>query len=202
LSLRRGFASLLTLSQKRNTLRLVTGFTMVEALVVVTILSVCAGGIISVFFSGIKLWNRAVNVDFDRTDFFLGMEQLSRDLRQSVYIPSVGFQGNATEMSFCAFERDSVVKITYLFDVQRSTLVRRTVSLKDARAAEEKQPYTEKKVLPLAQVFFTYFFYDKAKEKGGWKDAWKKEEGVCPGVRLEGRYKGEGFYRKIFIPVS
>jgi prepilin-type N-terminal cleavage/methylation domain-containing protein len=187
---------------KGNKSRFVTGFTLIETLVVVTILSVCAGGIISGFFAGLKLWDRAVNDDSSGTVFFLGMEQVARDLRQSVHIPLVGSQGTSSEVSFCAFDRDAAVKITYLFDAGQGMLVRRVMTLKDALSEEGKGSFTEKNVLPAGEVSFAYFFYDAVKGEGDWKDVWNKAEGMLSGVRLQGTYQGKEFVRKIFIPAS
>ena len=191
------------IKNRREPLSARNGFTLVETLVVITILSVCAAGIIATFFSGIKLWDRATNENYTRTEFFIGIEQLTRDFRQSVNVPVIGFKGTAQEISFPAIEREALVMITYLYDPQQGALMRRVTGLKDALSTEEKQqPYTEKKVLPAEGVSFSYFVYDKVKEKGDWKDAWNKEDGVFAGILLRGRYRGEEFSRKIFIPAS
>ncbi len=178
------------------------GFTLVETLVVATIFSIIGLGITTSFVSGIKLWDRAKNIDFAKCEFLLDMEKISRDFRQIVDIPVIGFEGDSVKVSFPALIGDSIVKITYKFDPERKTLLYKEVGLKDIISGEEEENYTEEKMLSLKELSLSYFCWDREKEIYDWKDSWVKDKGIFSAIKLEGKFKGEAFTKIIFIPIS
>jgi type II secretory pathway pseudopilin PulG len=171
-------------------------------LVVVTIFGIIAMGIASSFVSGVKLWNRAKNMGFSRTEVLLNMEMISRDLRQGIKVEEIGFQGSAEQVSFPTVVNDSLVKVIYLFDAQEKELVRRQIGLEDALAGKESSDvYVQRTILsPLEEFSFSYF--EKTEESYAWSDTWPKDKGVFRAIKLQGRFKGEDFVKTIFIPAS
>jgi len=178
------------------------GFSLIETMVVVTIFSIIALAVGSSFISGMKLWNRAKGAGFSRYELFLSLEYISRDFRQSLYLPEVLFEGTSEEVSFPALAGDSVVKVTYKFDPQEKALLRKEVGLKAVFSGTEKESAAEKQVLSLGELSFSYLYKDTEKKSYSWVDAWEKGKGIFVAIKLKGRFKDNEFTKTIFIPIS
>ncbi len=180
------------------------GFTLVEIIVAVTIFSIIALGIGSSFVSGLKIWDRARNTDLTRVDFLLTFEKVSRDIRQSVNVPLIGFEGTTSEFSFPVLADDSIVKVTYRFDPSEKTLIRRRALLKDVADKCEEGSFEEKDMLVLEELAFSYFYYDSDKKVYKWseQDGWIKSQGIPIAVKLRGKFKDAEFTKTTFIPIS
>ena len=92
------------------------GFTLVETIVTATIFAILAAGVSVSFLSGVKLWQRAKDIDFSKYDAILTFEKITRELRQSSDISSIGFEGDANQVSFPTLIGDTIFKVTYRFD--------------------------------------------------------------------------------------
>lgn len=191
------------------------GFTLIETIVVATIFSFLALGIAGSFISGMKLWARAQNIDFSKYNNILTLEIISKELRQGIKYPSIGFEVKVDEFSFPSLIGDSIVKITYKFDPEKKILLRRQVDLESIIKDLEKEidKEQEKVVLSsLEELSLSYFYPYLDKEKGCvvyiWKevkedeDEWTEAQGIFAAIRLKGKIKGEEFSKTIFIPIS
>lgn len=178
-------------------------FTLVEALVVLTIFVIISIGISGAFVSGVKIWNRAKNTDISKAMFLLNMEAVARELRQSIDAGMIGFEGNAHKVSFPAPVKNSVMKITYEFDAENNALVRAQVALADliAGKGEEEQSITTSNALTqVEEISFSYF--GRRDAVYGWAQTWQKDKGAFTAIRLQGKFNGEEFVKTVFIPVS
>lgn len=184
-------------------LRAQAGFTLIEILVVITIFTIVGAGIAETFSSGMKIWARAQKAGESSIDVFVAIETIGRDLRQSVNIRSVGFEGREDEISFLTFRDDSAVKVIYKFNPAQKELVRRQIDLKDAFSddLQGKYKYAEKKVATLDDFSFSYFNFDKEKEEYVWSDEWAKEQGIFEAVKLKARFGDEKDVKTVFIPI-
>lgn len=189
------------------------GFTLVETLVVATIFSFIGLAIAASFLSGIKIWDRARNSDFLKYNNLLTQEMITKELRQTLDYPLIGFEVKAGEFSLPALINDSVVKVTYVFDSEEHALLRRQVDLKDIIANKEQENIKEKIVLTSLEEFSLSYFYhyfdtDLNREAYVWKevktelDAWTKEKGLPLAIKLQGKVKNELFSKTVFIPIS
>lgn len=195
------------------------GFTLIETMVVATIFSFIALGIATSFISGMKIWARAQNIDFSKYNNILTLEIISRELRQGIKYPSIGFEVKVDEFSFPSLIGDSIVKITYKFDPEKKILLRRQVGLEsiikdlEKEIDKELEKKQEKIVLSSLEEFFLSYFYSYLdKEKGcvvyiwkevkGTEDEWAEAQGIFTAIRLKGKIKGEEFSKTIFIPIS
>jgi len=178
------------------------GFTLVETVVVATIFAILSAGIAGSFFSGMKLWKRAKDIDFSEYDAILTFEKISRELRQSVEHPSIVFEGEASQISFPTLIGNTIFKITYSFDRQQDALIRGQITQEDIILEEEEEGYTERKVLALDSLVLSYLFFDPQIKKYDWKDEWGKEEGVFSAIKFNTQINGEEFNKTIFIPIS
>jgi len=184
-------------------LRAQAGFTLIEILVVITIFTIVGAGIAETFSSGMKIWARAQKAGESSIDVFVAIETIGRDLRQSINIRSVGFEGREDEISFLTFRDDSAVKVIYKFNPAQKELVRRQIDLKDAFSddLQGKYKYAEKKVATLDDFSFSYFNFDKEKEEYVWSDEWAKEQGIFEAVKLKARFGDEKDVKTVFIPI-
>lgn len=178
------------------------GFTFVEILLIITIFSIVGAGIAGTFYSGVKLWLRAKNADVYSNELLLNLEGISRDLRQSVYISKVGYEGKAAELSFLTFVGDTAMKVTYKFDVMQKAFVCRRMQLEDALSEELQGNYTERRVASLDAFSLSYFYFDKEKEGYAWKDSWERSEGIPAAVRINAKLKDEEYVKTVLIPIS
>ncbi len=177
------------------------GFTLIEILVVACIFSIIATAIGVSFISGIRLWGR-VNSAGSNTDVLITLEMMAKDLRQSLDMPSIGFQGSSSEVSFSILDDNSILKVTYKFDSNENTLLRRYVYLKDIILGAEKEKYIEKRILSSEEFSLSYLCYDPENKSYSWKDEWVKDKGIFPAVRIQTKFKNEEFAKVVFIPVS
>lgn len=184
----------------RPLVRGATGFTMIETMVVATIFSIIALGIGTSFLSGMKLWSRIKNTDFVKYYAFVSLEAVSQELRQSVNVPLIGFEGKSQEFSFPSLIGDSVYKISYRYEPERNKLIRRQAALKDIMLDKEENNFTEKDFLSVDMLTVSYFSLEK--QVYVWKDSWVKDNGMFSAIKLEVKIKDEEFTKIIFIPTS
>jgi len=186
----------------RRKLKPEKGFSLIEIIVVVTIFSIIALAVGSSFISGMKLWNRAKDADFPKYELFLSLESIARDFRQSVSVTGVLFEGTSEEVSFPTLVGDSIVKVTYKFDPQEKTLLRREVGLKDVLSETAKENAKERQILSLEELTFSYLCKDMEKNTYIWIDTWEKGKGIFIAIKLKGRLKDNEFTKTVFIPIS
>lgn len=189
------------------------GFTLVETLVVATIFSFVGLAIATSFISGIKIWDRARNTDFLKYNNLLALEMITKELRQAMDYPLIGFEVKAEEFSFPTLINDSVVKVTYAFNSGKKALLRKQAEIKDIISNKEQEDTKEKIAFNSLEEFSLSYFYhyfdlDLNREVYAWKevktelDAWIKGKGVPLAIKLQGKVKNELFSKTIFIPVS
>ena len=189
------------------------GFTLIETLVVATIFSFIGLAIATSFLSGIKIWDRARNTDFLKYNNLLALEMITKELRQSLDYPLIGFEVKAEEFSFPTLIGDSIVKVTYAFDSEKKTLLRKQVEMKGVVYNKEQENTKEKIMLNYLEeyslsYFYHYFDIDLNREVYAWKevktelDAWTKEKGIPLAIKLQGKVKNDSFSKTVFIPIS
>jgi len=189
------------------------GFTLIETLVVATIFSFIGLAIATSFMTGIKIWDRARNTDFVKYNNLLTLEMITKELRQALDYPLIGFEVKAGELSFPTLINDSVVKVTYAFDSEKKILLRKQIEIKDIISNKEQENTKERIVLNSLEEFSLSYFYhyfdlDLNREVYAWKevktelDDWIKEKGIPLAIKLQGKVKNELFSKTVFIPIS
>ncbi|MDO8536216.1 MAG: type II secretion system protein [Candidatus Omnitrophota bacterium] len=189
-------------SGRKNSFLSKRAFTLVEVILAITIFSFIAVGISTSFFSGMKLWGRAISTDSWRNDILLGFESVSAELRQGVDIPAIGYKGDAKSFSFPAPSGNSIVKASYLFDAQKKALVRSETKLKDILREDIIGSTGGKSMLYLDDFSVQYLYRDPLTEISEWKTEWKKEDGVFIAVKFTGKSHNEEFNKTVFIPIA
>ena len=181
-----------------------SAFTMIEILVVATIFSILAIGLGTAFVSGMKIWDKARNWTFDRSNFLLDLETISADLRQSVPIPAVGFEGTSDGISFSSVSGTSIMKVTYAFNAEEKILSRKEIGIKYISLPEDQQEghYKQKQFPAWEGLSLSYLYFDSEKGVYTWADTWEKEKGIFTAVKMEVKFKGEEFVKTVFVPIS
>ena len=181
-----------------------SAFTLIELVVAVTIFAVIAAAIGLSLYSGIKIWDRARNVDFVKANLLLDLEMIARELYQSIDMREIAFEGTAQGFSFPSLSGNSIVKIVYRFDPGEKTLYKTMISFKDILANKDKKDtdYPAEKALALDEFSVGYYYYDKVKKEYVLSDNWTKDKGIFSAIELRGKFKNEDFSKKIFIPIS
>ncbi|OGW90637.1 MAG: hypothetical protein A3D28_05265 [Omnitrophica bacterium RIFCSPHIGHO2_02_FULL_63_14] len=179
-----------------------SGFTLVEMVMSVTIFSIVAAGIAGTFFSGMKLWQRANQTSAVQYDGLWALETMARDLRQSVDLPWLGFTGSAQEISFPVPSDGLLYQLTYTFDEAGKQLLRTRVLVKDLVEDKEAEG-TMRKTAADADAFSLSFLHrDADTEALSWTETWKPKDGVCVAVKPRITIKGEEFAKEIYIPIA
>ena len=185
------------------------GFTLVEILVVATIVSVIAAGLGSSFFAGMRLWGRAQQRDTTPLNAWFALEIMAKELRQSVEVPFARFEGGAHEFSFPASINDTIVRVTYIYDGYEKRLRRQEVGLHDL-LEEKLEPETKERVLfsPAEDVAIEFAKFDPVQDEDGvvkgyeWTDAWEKDDGLPAAIRLTITTRHATLTKTIMLPIS
>ena len=189
-------------SRKRNRTNSKRAFTLVETILAITIFSFIAVGISTSFFSGIKLWGRAISTDSWRNDILLGFESVSAELRQSVDIPTIGFSGDAKSISFPVVSGNNIVRASYYFDAQKKTLMRRETKIENITEENAGGHSDGRPVLSLDEFSVRYLYRDPLSNISEWRAEWKKTDGVFTAIQFISKTHNEEFNKTVFIPIA
>lgn len=185
------------------------GFTFVEVLVTVAIFSLVAVCIYATAASGIKVWQRAKDIDLWQRKALLNLEKISQELRccldfSNLNFPDIeiGFSGKEDQLSFPILVGDDIAEITYVFKPQDGSISREQSLFKDI--LDEKGGVSSKKrfLSSVKGLKFSYCFFDVEEEQYKWKDAWSNEEGIPLSIKIELELRDEVFTKTIAIPTT
>ncbi|MCP4651352.1 MAG: prepilin-type N-terminal cleavage/methylation domain-containing protein [PVC group bacterium] len=177
------------------------GFTLVEMLIVVTIFAIIGVGVASSFFAGMKLWDRARNVDFTQSNALLSLDLIGRELRQAVNMPDFYAEGTSDELSFVTLN-NSIVEVTYRFDAGQKVLLRSEAGIDSFFEGSESIASPEEEVLLIDEVSFSYSYFDEETESYETVDIWEDQEDIFDAVMMKIKIKDYEFTKTVFIPIS
>ncbi|MDD4954341.1 MAG: type II secretion system protein [Candidatus Omnitrophica bacterium] len=184
-------------------LKIKKGFTLVEMMMVACIFSIIAAAIGASLASGLSLWGRFKGGDA-KMEALIGFEKIAKDLRQSLNLPDIGFEGGPSEVSFPLLEGNMIAKITYRFDPEKKTVFRERVYLKDIMSPEAKEELerTEKEFFYPEEFSLEYLSYVLVAKSYTWQKKWTKAEGIFSAVRIKAKFGNEELEKTVLIPVS
>ncbi len=207
LSAQRGFTPLKTGVRREKLMRSLTGFTLVEVLIVTVILSVISLAIFSTFSNGLKIYNR-INSEVTLEDLIIFFDRLGQDLRNSLNYSTVNFTGKDEELEFAGIvnsprmQKRTVGKIKYVFDPSAEKLSRFTG---DYSSVYNQEWLGSRQTLEkIKSCVFSYYYYDNQTKEFSWLPEWDKA-GVPVALRLELGLKDnpeDKFIRTFNIPVG
>jgi prepilin-type N-terminal cleavage/methylation domain-containing protein len=194
------------------------GFTLIELLVTTTILAIVALAIGSTFASGIKIYDRVRNYEFERTDALIALERIEQDIRRSIRYSSIDFSGKKEEIAFpVLLDGDAGIgRILYYRIRAKKALIREEQGYADAVSEIVKGRGEDLPVALISKLEFEYYYYDVKDGKYKWKESWgygdsglkkdeEKEGLMLLGIRItltQGRTRKERMYysRTVLIP--
>ena len=206
------------------------GFTFIELLVSMAVVSLVGLAVYSVFANGIGAWRRGT---IDKTylrSIRINSEKIVRDLRNTFGFSNIAFEGTEDFVRFPALilvTSDSdqeeeienhyeVGRITYFYDEGEKSLCKEKKTypeifeegdLDDDVSVDDLAG--EALVTGLNSLKFSYCYLDNTTQTYDWKDDWKKEEqdSIPQAVKIEMSFEedfieeGE-FNRTILIPIG
>lgn len=191
------------------------GFTFIELLITLALVTLIALAIFSLFDSGIRVLER-VAPSLREEDIAIFLEKFSRDLQNSFIYKSIPFLGETGALIFPTLIRtvpemggeQGIGRVSYFYDEASQSIERRQENASEI--FEEKPPPPIPLLTSIFSLRFQYYEWDPLERAYLWKEAWREErekEGKRPlAVKVEIVFKdGRKSHRveKTFpIPVS
>lgn len=145
--------------------------TLIEVLVVVSIIALLSFAIYTSLSSGIRVWRRSQNVVLEE-DIVLFFDRVSRDLHNAFEYSLIKFEGKEDSMSFATivqvlpdansgFSQDEYIeqigKVEYSFDGNNDILLRKEANY--SQAVKEKFAAERPVLRSVERVRFRYIYY-------------------------------------------
>lgn len=168
-----------------------SGFTLIELVVVLSIVVVLSSAVAAAITAGIMVWDVARHYDVHRIEAMLCLERLERDLRSTFAFPGVPFVGEATTIQFAGVVDQlaavdasgatgrRIVGLAYTFDPDRGRFARYVSPYPLAKRA--RTPRAEDIVEGVVGVHLSYMGEPDG-EPGNpvvWVDRWEAGEDMA-----------------------
>ena len=189
------------------------GFTFIELVIAVTIFSIVATAVYSIFMGGVQLWRRGnavIEVNQPMRIFFdMGSADLSNTIAFAYTTGGMNFIGEPRKMSFVtvatvvppdAAPRAEIARVVYEFQEEKKS-VTRTVATRDEGFNEGLVPPVTVLDRVAADTEHGFRYCYKPEAEGGayiWKETWNKPDKVPRGVRII----ANGFAKTVIIPTG
>ena len=150
------------------------GFTMVEILLVASLMGVVGVSLYHAFANGLKIWERSRQFTVQE-DIDIFWDKIGRDLNNTLNFSRIGFQGRENFVSFAAPVQtsadtrsgleagsltDQVGRVEYFFDPGKKTIFRRQANY--SQALEQKSGMEVPLLSRVKAVKFLYYYIDTA----------------------------------------
>lgn len=205
----KGFTPLETIGQQRRRKVSLTGFTLIEILIVTLILSIISLAIFSTFSNGIKIWKR-INTEISDEDLVIFYDRFGSDLRNSFKFTGIEFLGEEDGLEFSTLVNSpglnakTVGRVSYEYNPDAQILVRKQTDYPGVYSKAEALPKQSLKNIKSAR--FLYYSYDQESKEYVWLEEWLKKDELPLAVRLElefgGGDKNNKFIRTFNIPAG
>lgn len=181
-----------------------SGFTLLELLIISSIIAMIALAVFSTFSMGIKAYKRMHYSGLVQADVLLSLEKLEKDLHNVLNFSGIGFAGENKKISFAGLvgpQTDSNLgRIAYYLDAKTRVLVK------------EENAYAgtfsgSKALASIKDIAFTYYYFDPQAREYVWQDSWQSVNGIPKAVRVKAVFKSENdkdveITRTILIPAE
>jgi len=164
------------------------GFTFIEIIMVMLLVSFISLAIYTNFSSGLRIWQRikrsALNEDLN-----IFLEKLKRDLKNCFLFKGIDFMGKEDSVSFAVLVNSPNLKaktpgkVIYLYDSNNKVLKR--MEWDYSGIYNQAQTLRELVIKNITQANFKYNFFDKAKKQYLWSSEWNEKEKLPLAVELE-----------------
>ena len=181
------------------------GFTLIEMLMVVSLVSLVALAIYSNFASGVRVFKKMNDSAGDEA-LTLFFDKLSRDFQNAFPYADVPFEGDSEKVSFMTIIKtvpalggdQGIGRVTYFYDKESGAVLCRRDNINNL--FKEKPAEAAALIRGVSMLRMSYFEYDPLEGQYRWKEAWDPEDtkgGAPLAVRLEMEIREEDHERQI-----
>ena len=189
--------------------RVKPGFTLIEILIVVLMLSVISLAVYASFNNCIKIW-KMINQRIPEEDLCIFFEGFSRDLRNTFKFRGLDLSGKEDKIEFSALvysprlNSRTVGRAVYSYDPQEEVFQRQQRDFADIYTGEKGT--VRQSLKNIKSLRFRYYFYNERKKEYLWEDEWLEKQLLPLAVNIELEfYDGveiHKFTRTVNIPVT
>lgn len=164
------------------------GFTLLEALISILIVSIIATGVLASLRAGISAYRRLSRTSSEIHETRLALTLMEKELRNMIPYSKAPFAGKASQFTFPAVitkyeekeTNDTPALITY--EYRGEALIRREIPLRDLFSGSKE---SSQKIIPSLKKFIVEYAYrDSKSPEITWRDSWPKELGIPKGLRV------------------
>ena len=191
------------------------GFTLIEFLVVASILGMVAVAIFSTFATGLNVYKKAQSYAGTQTDVLLALEKMEKDLRNIFDSSGIDFLGDTKKIAFAGLvktfdtagnQKVSLGKISYYLDDEKGTLVKEEQDYSHAVSGIEGGENNFKVLAFIEDINFNYYYFNSETEKQDRKSSRGADNGIPTKVKIEITFTHDNktvkMDRTVFIPVA
>lgn len=191
-----------------NRIRSAKGFTLIEMLVVVSLVALTGLCVFSMFNSAVDLMRRISRTVIEE-DVAIFLEKIDREISNQVAFTGIPSEGESQKMSFFTPLENGrgVGKIRYFFNSSRNSFSRQELTL--SHVFKEEEVSSSPMLEGVQDMSFKYLSYNEEEETYLWLPEWvfEEQEGKIPfAIRIWFNYVrgGEvyGFQRTVWIPIA
>jgi|GEM_PF-933648 len=177
----------------RVTTRRLRGFTLVELLVSIALLTIVSGVVFATFSGGIRVWERIQAVGQEDQWVQIGFEQFRTDLRNAKHFGPVGFHGSYDMVSVPALvpaapDSDQLEpgELGYYYDSNRRRVCRASFPYRMLRRRRLRDECTTV-LSQVERVKLSYYALNPKTGEGGWTGSWESTDPPLA-VKMDIRY--------------
>ncbi|MFA5039474.1 MAG: type II secretion system protein GspJ [Candidatus Omnitrophota bacterium] len=175
------------------------GFTLVEALIVVSLFAMLGLSLSASFATGLKVWKRAAALVYSQRQPIIGLERLALELRRAVATPSLAFTGSEDQCSFPNVLSEGLWNISYRYDAATEKIYRSAV----AAYGEEEAGASRSIINHVENFTLSFYGYNPVSEVMEFMDTWSANlSGLPKAVRVTLQVKGGEFEKVVLIPAG
>ena len=186
------------------------GFTLIELLVSLTIFSVVALAVYSVFAAGVGAWRKAQEFSSTYQTARLVLDDLAQELTNAVNISGTDFVGEPQRLSLLTVRQHpyaqgrpadpKIMRVTYEVRRDRASATYSLARVEASPVAGSQEEETELVVSPISKWELLYTHRDDSGQIVPWKDAWRVSDAVPLGVKITLVVGETRFTKLVFIP--
>jgi len=155
------------------------GFTLIEMLIAMTIVSFLGAVVYNTFSQGLKIWHRA-SQEKPEIDVEIFFEKLSRDFGNAFTYKDIEIQGQSASVTFFSMasgidsaSKQLPVRLRYIWDQKKGTVNRVEESYQQVLYPSKEKSVPRPLVRGVRQCELEYYYYDEGREVYRWTDEWK-----------------------------
>ena len=185
-----------------------TGFTLVEMLIVMCMVSVVSLAVFTTFNNGLKIWQK-VNQPLALEDLHILSIKFNTDLKNACQFNGISFVGGKDSLRFATlvnsrnFEGMTVGEAFYSYEPFAKALLRYEKDF--AELSDSGKGTATNRMNDIDNLKFKYYSYNLEKKEYIWQDEYT-DEGLPLAVRIEFTLKDKNgtraFSKTVSIPIS